>query len=233
MRIIAFLLVFYGSCFACISAHCETIVSGSCADGINSSCEWTIDLDRGILTLSGNGEMASYSVAEAPWYEYRNSIESVIVGSGISNISYAAFWNHLQLQNVKFETDANGQTALTSIDSWAFGETHISDIVIPDTVTDVGYYAFAISSVNGPKLMNVVIPDSLKNIGENAFASQLREGANFYCPADKADMCREALSNSDKTQQEINQMLKIYTKEGNRYVLDGQKYKTLADMQKK
>jgi hypothetical protein len=46
----------------------------------------------------------------------------------------------------------------------------------------------------------------------------------------KVGMCQAALLNSGKTEQEIDKILKSYTKEGNRYVSDGQKYKTLADM---
>ena len=92
-------------------------VSGTCgADGDNIT--WELGCDS-VLTLTGTGAMADYSLDNAPWYEsYRQAIRSVVIGSGITSVGARAF------------TDC---TSLTSVD---FGET----------VTNVGYYAFGFCS---------------------------------------------------------------------------------------
>ena len=65
------------------------IASGTCgAEGDNLT--WTLDGD-GLLTVSGEGEMAYYAIGEFPWSDMTDSIRSIALGSNVSSISHYAF----------------------------------------------------------------------------------------------------------------------------------------------
>ncbi|MCC8129575.1 MAG: hypothetical protein LIO51_06535 [Clostridiales bacterium] len=72
-------------------ATVSTVDSGTCGDNLT----WKLN-DSGTLTISGTGEMWDWdsdsdSEDRAPWYEYRESIQSVAIKSGVTNISGGAF----------------------------------------------------------------------------------------------------------------------------------------------
>ena len=56
--------------------------------------------------------------------------------------------------------------SVTSIGDWAFSESFISSVVIPDSVTSIGKCAFSWCS----RLASVVIGDSVTSIGDGAFS---------------------------------------------------------------
>ena len=58
--------------------------------------------------------------------------------------------------------------SVTDIGDYAFSHSSLSNIVIPDSVTDIGDYAFSDCS----SLTNIIIPNSVTDIGDYAF---------FYC----------------------------------------------------
>jgi hypothetical protein len=60
---------------------------------------------------------------------------------------------------------------VTTIGIYAFRETELTGIVIPDSVTYIGEYAFEKN-----QLASVVIPDSVTSIGKYAFANNLLTG---------------------------------------------------------
>ena len=63
------------------------IASGTCGE----NAAWTLD-DEGTLTISGQGAMADYSLAGAPWYSYSSSdIRQIVVEEGITKIGDSAF----------------------------------------------------------------------------------------------------------------------------------------------
>ena len=85
----------------------EIIVSGNC--GVNGdNVTWELTADS-VLTISGSGEMASYSYsglkedenrniigvnANTPWNKYALQIHSVIIGNGITSIGgFSGFIN--------------------------------------------------------------------------------------------------------------------------------------------
>ena len=126
-----------------VSAAEPTIVdSGNCGkDGSNVT--WTLD-SAGLLTISGEGEMAEYTytndslskkyITSAPW---GNRVKSVSIQDGV-----------------------------TSIGSWAFLRcTDMTSVMIPDSVTSIGNSAF--SSCAG--LTSVTIPNNVTSIGTAAF----------------------------------------------------------------
>ena len=60
--------------------------------------------------------------------------------------------------------------SVTSISDSAFSSTQLTEVVIPDSVTNIGKYAFRDTHIpSKSKLTSVVIPDSVTSIGAGAF----------------------------------------------------------------
>ena len=76
---------------------------------------WTLD-DTGVLTITGDGSMGIYWSATygVPWYSERESITSVVIEDGVTDIGNYIFSDCINLKNVD----------------------------IPDSVTKIGQYSF-------------------------------------------------------------------------------------------
>ena len=140
-----------------LKASAATVASGSCGDNLT----WVLD-DSGNLFVSGKGAMTNYSSSShAPWYIYRQQIQSVVIGEGITRIGSYAF---RQCENI---TQVSIATTVTTIDSYAFsGCTSLTSMVLPDRVTVLGESAF--SGCTG--LTSMVLPNSVTWLGESAFS---------------------------------------------------------------
>ena len=61
-----------------------TAASGTCGENASWSLSGTT------LTITGSGKMYDYNCKNAdtlaPWYSYRNDIETIVIGEGITNI---------------------------------------------------------------------------------------------------------------------------------------------------
>lgn len=53
---------------------------------VNSQISWVLDGDTGILTVAGNGAIPSYRSSDAPWYDYRESVQSIVISEGITEV---------------------------------------------------------------------------------------------------------------------------------------------------
>lgn len=72
------------------SIHCgKENNSSSSGTGI-AALEWSID-KKGLLSISGDGEMPDYSTVAPPWEKQRKEIKSVVIDFGITSISENAF----------------------------------------------------------------------------------------------------------------------------------------------
>ena len=100
---------------------------------------WSFDEATGILTLDGSGAMKEYtSAAEAPWYSYRDSIEHLVVKSGVTSLSSYAF---VGCQNL---ADITLPDTLQTIGTMTFyGCDSLNNVTIPASVRTIGSYAFA------------------------------------------------------------------------------------------
>ena len=83
----------------------ENIVSES--SGTTGDCTWTLDND-GTLWISGNGEIPDYgySVSEetwrdAPWYDCREYIKSVVIQDGVTTVGTRAFYDCINITSVR------------------------------------------------------------------------------------------------------------------------------------
>ena len=115
----------------------DTTVSASWA--LASAEGWSFDEATGTLTLDGSGAMKEYtSAAEAPWYSYRDSIEHLVVKSGVTSLSSYAF---VGCQNL---ADITLPDTLQTIGTMTFyGCDSLNNVTIPASVRTIGSYAFA------------------------------------------------------------------------------------------
>ena len=174
-------------CFtACSSSDNEPNVPNvpEIASGTTGSLTWKLTED-GVLTISGNGEMPNYANTDyVPWYSHRNSVEKVVITSGVTSIGNYAFLGCKNLASIIIPNSVtsigiwafNSCSGLTSIilpnsvksiESGAFWDCiNLTNITIPNGVTNIGVDAF----LNCSKLKNINIPNSLTNIGDWAFS---------------------------------------------------------------
>ena len=119
-------------------------VTGAWADDDSGSCgtsvTYSYEESTHTLTISGTGDMTDYSWTDySPWYDYRKSITSIIIGYGVTHIGDHAF-------------HGCGNESLTSI-------------IIPESVITIGKNAFRLCT----NLASVIIPASVTTIGNEAF----------------------------------------------------------------
>jgi len=169
----------------------ETVARGECGDALT----WVLT-DDGVLTISGEGEMGNYDApsviappaflpkpVQAPWYEYRTQIKTVVIENGVTTIGTNAFYGCSEL------TDITIPNSVTEIKRYAFEYcTSLVDITIPNSVTEldisVFLYCEKLESVTLPNgltelpaqifygctsLKNVTIPENVTVIGSGAF----------------------------------------------------------------
>ena len=130
------------------------------------------------LSLEGSGALNSYAYTTVPWYQYKDNIVSVSVGSGVTNIPTNCFREHPNLRTavVSCETIPNNMfykcsaleivdlTGVKTIGDYAFFTTGLKEIVIPDGVTTIGKHAFGSTAST-----SVTIGKDVVSIGANAF----------------------------------------------------------------
>ncbi len=174
--------------------------SGTCGDNLT----WTYYESTHSLVITGSGDMYDYdanynSYYAAPWYKYRNDIESVILLKGITSIGEDAFYGCSGLTSVTIPNN------VTSIGDEAFYNcSSLTSVTIPNRVTSIGYRAFreckSLNAVhitdleawlnisfsgdysnplfyahrlylNGEEVKDLVIPNSVTSIGNYVFDS--------------------------------------------------------------
>ena len=93
----------------------DYVAYGTCGDA-DLDVIWTLD-SAGTLTITGEGKIAVYNgyFSDIPWYSHRASINTVVIGNGVTGIGSNAF------------RDCTGLTSVT----------------IPAGVTEIGDNAFA------------------------------------------------------------------------------------------
>lgn len=124
--------------------------------------------DRGVLTISGEGEMPDYdyiydywdSHSTTPWADHLGSAMKLVVEEGVTRIGVYAFSHTI------FLTDVSLPNSLTSIGEHAFSyNEQLAEITIPSGVTSLPPSLFYKSY----GLARVTLPDGLKTMGTKAF----------------------------------------------------------------
>ena len=134
----------------------NTILSGSCGD----NATWKLDQATGKLTISGSGAMYDYQKGEAPWYDYRSKVTSVVIKDTITKIGAFTFYkcNNLAKLDMGLGVDTIGNyafggcTALSGsitfpgsmmvINQHIFDDTGVTKITIKGNVFSISPYAF-------------------------------------------------------------------------------------------
>lgn len=102
----------------------------------------------GVFSVSGKGEMFDYGDFSGPWYNFRNSIKSVLIGNEVTSIGKRAFVDCDSLTSVMISNSVN------RIDTDAFaGCDTLQTITIPNSVTCIGYGAFS----NCSRLKSIIV----------------------------------------------------------------------------
>ena len=164
--------------------------NGYCGDptvNLGEDVSYSYDPETNTLTISGAGAMMDYQENdERPWNEYRNSITTIVIGSGVTSIGDIAFGECKNLLSVTIPSSVTeigdyalaycdnlnsvtiqGETQLTNIKEGAFsGCRSLSSFTIPASVTTIGGYAFAYCTI----LTGFEIPAGVTSIGPAAFS---------------------------------------------------------------
>ena len=154
--------------------------SGKCGKTVT----WTADPYTSKLTISGTGEMYSFSFNGSPWYDYRGFIYTLEIKNGVTSVGDYAF---NECGNLRTAVLAD---SVKSIGSSAFFRCiNLSILGLPERMNRIGEYAFmeceSLKSVDIPKgikkiemssflwagLKNVTIPDGVTEIGPSALAN--------------------------------------------------------------
>ncbi|MBR4949248.1 MAG: leucine-rich repeat protein [Clostridia bacterium] len=134
-----------------ITANAATTASGTCGENLT----WTLDSD-GVLTISGTGMMDNYlSTVSAPWYNYRSSIQRIVIEQGVTSVGSCVFSNCTNTTQI---TIPNSVTCI-GYDAFAYC-SNLTSITIPNSVTSIGWSAFSFCS----SLTNITIPNSVTSI---------------------------------------------------------------------
>lgn len=78
-------------------------------NGITGDCEWKFNPSTGTMTISGSGVMADYTYSndtkttDAPWWDYRDEITSVVFGNSVTAVDKNAFFKCVNLTSLSLE----------------------------------------------------------------------------------------------------------------------------------
>ena len=142
-------------------------------------------------------------------FENSSVLESVFIPASLTDVGYyGVFANSPNLKTVIFEE------GISSIPDDLFAESSLESIVIPDTVTSIGSYAFrdckmleevlipeTVRSIGGytfsncEKLGNITLPQNLETIGNLAFSNCVRL-TEVELPSTLTSIGNEAFSNT-------------------------------------
>lgn len=168
-------------------------ISGSCGESAN----WKVDFASNTLTISGTGAVSDYGPSDAPWYEHRSKINSLVVENGITALGTNAFRS---CQNIIV---ASLPETLTVIGNYAFSECRLMETVkLPAGVTELGQNAFAYCQ----SLTEITLPAGLTKIPPSLFA-QCSKLSEIELPAGITEIGSSAFDN-------CTELAKIYLPEG-------------------
>ena len=166
--------------------------SGSCGTNLT----WTL-YDNNELVISGTGEMFDgYYYGNAPWYNYRAIIKSVVINEGVTSVGNSAFQNCTALSSVELPDSLEyiGSNAFeecislisfelpAGIKSFSYGIFHgcaIESLYFEGSINDWLKIEWQDSNVlayvdslyiSGELVENLVIPDGVTSIPAHAFS---------------------------------------------------------------
>lgn len=143
----------------CMSVNGQEITSGNCGYPNEEDVTW--EFDNGTLTFTGTGAINTYSTdmpTAYPWYGYNETIQTVIINEGITNIPAWAFAMYENLISIYLPS------TLKTIGWAALEETNIWNACLPEGLETIEGYAFMMTPFS-----TICIPSTVTEIGERAF----------------------------------------------------------------
>lgn len=141
----------------------EPYVHNVAASGtIRPGMTWVLNGDDGTLTVTGTGAIPSYRFNKAPWYDYRESIRSIVISEGITEVGERAFYWSTNCTSVTLPS------TLTAIREYGFNNLRaLQQITLPENLKIIEFCAFS----ECPGLKSIVLPDSVTTVGPSAFSN--------------------------------------------------------------
>ncbi len=135
--------------------------SGKCGDNV------TWSLYKGVLSISGSGDMYNYGDPEQdgievapPWYGYELDVTKIVIGDDVTCIGDFAFG---VMPNV---TEVVIGDSVDTIGAYSFPSFYsLTELVVPEGVTVIGEGAFNYAT----SLASVTFPSTLEQIFDGAF----------------------------------------------------------------
>ncbi len=135
----------------------DVTYSGTGSDNLT----WNFNTLDGVLTISGEGAMANYSLSDsAPWYSYCYDVIEIVISDEVTTIGDYAFYNCSNLTSITIPE------SVTSVGYQAFGHcSSLTSVNIPNGVTSIGDEAF----YDCDNLTSITIPEGVTSVSESAF----------------------------------------------------------------
>ena len=142
--------------------------SGKCGD----NARWEYDQEAKTLTISGEGPMWDWNqrtYQNTPWSKFKDEIETIKIGYGITNTGRYAFCYLTALKNLEFETNEDGFTTVETIGGYCFcWYNQLSTLTLPEGVRFISGRAFS----RCESIATVYFPSTLESIDMYAFKSE-------------------------------------------------------------
>lgn len=182
-----------GFAFVSIGDSSNVKLEGQCGDDVT----WRLDLSEKTLYLEGTGdtwlyrvdddERADWGLRDWPedwlhygypdWYPYRESVEHIVIGEGITSLNHRLFTEMPNLKTVDLGTVKDSHVT--------FENCGMEEIVFPETMTNVGEFT-------------VQNCESLKKATILGGSSGVREGLFHYCTSlEEVYFSKEAVITGD------------------------------------
>lgn len=145
----------------------KNVVSGECGYAVR----WHLDMDTGIMTVEGNGDMYNFYLEEyddgmrqdrvaRPWEEYVDIITEVRFQGNVTRVGDAAFAHCANL------TKADLSAVMQQVGGDAFWDTGLKAINLPNSLKLIEWSAF-----DSTQLENINLPMFLDYVGHYAFGN--------------------------------------------------------------
>lgn len=141
-----------------ISAFADELTTGKCGDNVT----YTFDSTTGKLVISGTGRMYDYKDPvyysnHSPFYDIEG-IDEIIIEDGISYIGKYAF-SYCEANNIVVPE------SVVDVGEYVFSNSYVKKVTIENGLSYIGEYMF----YECKELKSLILPDSIESIGSRAF----------------------------------------------------------------